>query len=149
MVLKRDSKVFFQLYLYKARASIYFSFSWLFLGACRLMIFLLFCVFFTVTSFRRCTVTAQKSCTFPLFSWCDFRCIFSMWFFNVFPQYVVDVILRLSLFFSFSLTLCVYVCPITRCFSCISQFIHVYALWNLSFLRQFAIFLRVSLTRAS
>lgn len=71
------------------------------------MIFLPFYVFFTVTSFCRCTVTAQKSCTFPLFSWCDFRCIFLMWFFNVFPQ-VVDVILRLSLSFSLSYRFCMF-----------------------------------------
>lgn len=39
----------------------------MFLGVCRLMIFLPFCVFFTVTNFCRCTVTAQKSCTFLLY----------------------------------------------------------------------------------
>jgi len=90
------------------------------------MIFLPFCVF-TVTSFRRCTITAQKSCTFPLYFLnvifaASSRCDSSMYFHKSTSSFV-------CLFFSLFL----FVCPKT--ISRVSHnFFYICVLWNFYFL---------------
>jgi hypothetical protein len=79
------------------------SFSVLFLGVCRLMIFLPFCVFFTVMNFRRCTVTAQKSCTFLLYFLDVIFVVFSRCNSSMYFHKALTSSLFLSLFFSLML----------------------------------------------